>query len=139
MPSSKLIIRILPILLLLTFSSFSQSVIRYECSGAAKIKLSEDGSTEGGSIEDFIKSEATIIYDRTKATISITFAETDKLKFFYRNVKFHSKNLYDNEEYYSYTADSKSGNPFFITFGDEFIKIDNRKEFIGYGFFLKKE
>ena len=125
------------ILVLISTNIFSQTTRHYESDYFIQFRISADESIDGGSVEDIIKTKTIIIHNTLNSTVEIKYAEQNETIFLFTNVKYSQKFTSDNETYSSYTA-FKNGDPYFISFSNNIIKIDNRKKFKGLAFHLKK-
>lgn len=132
-------IKLILIIMIFQFSfiSYSQNIIRYESDYAISGTIDKDESPDGGSIEDIIKSNVMIIYDTNKSTIEIKLSDYDKRIYFFTNVIYNQTFTNNGNKYVSYTA-YKDDVPYFISFGKDLIKVDNRVKYKSIAFHLKK-
>ncbi|WP_321516606.1 hypothetical protein [Marinifilum fragile] len=124
------------ILILIAINISAQNIRRYASDYAIKFTISEDEKRDGGAVKDIMKEEVLILHNKQNSTIEIKFVEQDLRIFFFKNVKFYQKFTEKGDVYNSYTANI-DGDPYFISFGKNMIKVDNRKKYKGFAFHLK--
>ena len=125
------------IILQFSLSSYSQTIKRYESDYSIKVTVDKDESPDGGSLEDIMKANVSIIYDTSSSTIEIKLSDHNKRIYFSKNVKYSQTFTNNGNKYVAYTA-NEDGVPYFISFGKDLIKVDNRVKYKSIAFHLKK-
>lgn len=122
--------------LLLTISSYSQNIKQYKSDFSVKIILDKDESPESGSIDDVMKANVSIIHNMTNSTIEFKLSDHNRRIYFFKDVKYSETFINNGNKYTAYTAIEEDGTPYFISLGDNIIKVDNRKTYMSIGFNL---
>ncbi len=126
------------IILQFTLGSYSQDIKRYESDYSIKMTIDKDDeSRDGGKLEDIARIPVSIIFDMANSTVEVKLSEENKRLYFFTSVKYNQTFTSKGKEYVAYTA-YKDGNPYFISFSDDLIKIDNRLKYKTLAFHLKK-
>lgn len=125
------------IILQFSHSIYSQTIKHYESDYAIVLAVDKDESPEGGTFEDAVKANISIIHDTSKSTIEIKLADYDKRISFFTNVKYSQTFTNNGNKYISYTA-NQDGVQYFISFSKDLVKVDNRVKFKTVGYHLKK-
>lgn len=123
--------------LLLVVNSYSQDIKRYESDYSIKVTVDKNESPEGGSVDDIMRANVSIIHNTANSTIEIKLADHDRRIYFFNNVKYNQTFTNDGNKYVAYTA-TENGTPYFISFGKEIIKVDNRVKYKSIAFHLKQ-
>ncbi len=125
------------IILQFSLSSYSQTIKRYESDYSIKVTVDKDESPDGGSVEDIMQANVSIIYDTSNSTIEIKLSDHNKRIYFFKNVKYNQTFTNNGNKYVAYTA-NEDGIPYFISFGKDLIKVDNRVKYKSIAFHLKE-
>lgn len=122
---------------LFTLNSYSQSVKRYESDYAIKVTIDKNESPDGGTVEDIMQANTSIVYDTSRSTIEIKLSDHNRRIYFFKNVKYSETFTNNGNKYVAYTA-YEDGVPHFISFSNELIKVDNRVKYKSITFHIKK-
>ncbi|MCA0933242.1 hypothetical protein LCM02_12335 [Lutimonas saemankumensis] len=124
------------IVVLLSFKSYSQAIKYYDSDYSIKVKMDKYQSTDGGEYQGALQENIRLIHDKSKSTLQIILSDYDKVVHLFKNVEYHEIFYNDGNKYIAYTA-NKDGMPYFISFGKNLIKIDNRVKKSVIAFHLK--
>lgn len=124
------------IVLLFSLSSYSQVIKQYESDYSIKLTLDKDESPDSGSVDDIMKANVSIVHNTINSTIEIKLTDHNHRIYFFKNVKYSQTFTNNGNKYIAYTAD-ENGTPYFISFGKDFIKLDNRVKYKSIAFHLK--
>ena len=129
------------IILMILFLQFSldsstQNIKRYYSDYSVTVNIDIDESPDGGSFEDILWANVSIIHDIFNSTIEIKLSDSDKRIYFFTSVKYDQTFTSNGNQYVAYTA-NEDGVPYFISFGKDLIKVDNRVKYKSIGFHLK--
>lgn len=125
------------IILQLSHNIYSQTIKHYKSDYAIVVTIDKDESHDGGTFEDAVKANFIIIHDTSKSTIEIKLSDYDKRVSLFTNVKYNQTFTNNGNKYISYTA-SQNGEPYFISFSKDLMKVDNRVQFKAVAYHLKK-
>jgi hypothetical protein len=135
MKAVKIILTI--IILQLSTSSYSQTIKRYQSDYSMKVTIDKDESADGGSLDDIMRANISIAHNISNSTIEIKLSDHDKRIYFFKDVKYNQTFTNNGNKYVAYTA-NKEESPYFISFGKDLIKIDDRIKYKSIAFHLKK-
>ena len=124
-------------IILFSFNGYSQSVKRYESDYSIKVTVDKNESRDGGAVEDIMQANVSIVYDTSSSTIEIKLSDHNRRIYFFKNVKYSETFTNNENKYVAYTA-TEDGVPYFISFGKDLIKVDNRVKYKSIAFHLKK-
>lgn len=132
-------IKIILTIIILQFSmnSYSQTIRRYVSDYSIKVTLAKDESADGGSVDDIMRANISIVHNTSNSTIEIKLSDQDKRIYFFKDVKYNQAFTNNGNNYVTYTG-NEDGVPYFISFGKDLIKIDNRVKYKSIAFHLKK-
>ena len=122
--------------LIFTITTSSQTTNYY--SDFCLVAVADGSETlDGGELKKILRENFMLSHDTENSTLVIKSLITDAVLFRFYNLKFKEYFNSDSKKYKAYYA-IESGDPFFISFSDEIIKIDDRKKFLVFGFMIKK-
>src|SRR5271157_4703004 len=101
------IIKIILTIIILNFSLdiYSQAIRRYESDYSMKVTIDKDESADGGSVQDVMQVNTSIIYNITNSTIEVILTDQNKRIYFLKNVKYDQTFTNKGNKYVAYTAD----------------------------------
>src|SRR5450759_1112179 len=92
------------IILQLSMNSYSQTIKYYESDYSIKVTLDKDESVDGGSVDDIMRTNTSIIHNTSNSTVEIKLSDHDKRIFFFKDVKYSQTFTNNGNKYVAYTA-----------------------------------
>src|SRR5690606_37116415 len=114
--------------LLFSFIGYSQTIKHYKSDYCIKVTTDISQSPDKGSVNGIRKDNVSIIHNTTNSTIEFKFTDDNKRIFFFRDVKYRETFTNNGNKYIAYSGNEK-GVQYFISFGNNLIKVDNRENY----------